>query len=349
VFDKRDVTRHPFHFAMMWHYQQRSDATKQLLIDQPEQYALVTLGETDLVCYIANPQQPKIVLTDDMLPWIVRYYHLTAQHAKGMDRLEWSLKRHFYHLRLRDEVRSQVSWCKICQKMKRYSTNFAQLPAREATSVPWEQVHVDLISPWNIKVKGHKKPVQFIALLMCIDPVLNLLEVGTVKDKMSEQVTKTFGHLWLSRYPWPRTYVHDRGPEFVAPEFQTMLEDTGIGSRPTSARNPQSNGIFEQVHRTIAAIIRIVVDSLLPIDAVKKANDIVQDALHKAMHAVCCASHNLLDNISPGALTFQRDMYLYIPLIANVLTLADLRQKQIDKRFMRANANCKTHDYQVGD
>jgi hypothetical protein len=66
----------------MQHYQQRSDATKQLLIDQPEQYALVTLGETNLICYIANPQQPKIVLTDDMLPQIVcYYYHLTAQDA----------------------------------------------------------------------------------------------------------------------------------------------------------------------------------------------------------------------------------------------------------------------------
>jgi hypothetical protein len=42
-------------------------------------------------------------------------------------------------------------------------------------------------------------------------------------------------------------------------------------------------------------------------------------------------------------------MYLDIPLIANILTLADLRQKQIDKRLMRANAKRKTHDYQVGD
>jgi hypothetical protein len=42
-------------------------------------------------------------------------------------------------------------------------------------------------------------------------------------------------------------------------------------------------------------------------------------------------------------------MYLNIPLIANVLTLANLRQKQIDKHLMRANAKCKTHDNQVGD
>jgi RNase H-like domain found in reverse transcriptase len=40
VFDECDVTRHPFHFATMQHYQPRSNATKQLLIDQPEQYTL---------------------------------------------------------------------------------------------------------------------------------------------------------------------------------------------------------------------------------------------------------------------------------------------------------------------
>jgi hypothetical protein len=42
-------------------------------------------------------------------------------------------------------------------------------------------------------------------------------------------------------------------------------------------------------------------------------------------------------------------MYLNIPLIANILTLANLRQKQIDKHLMRANAKRKTHDFQVGD
>jgi hypothetical protein len=115
------------------------------------------------------------------------------------------------------------------------------------------------------------------SLNLFTDAVLNLLEVGTVKDKTSKQVTKTFERLWLSRYPQQRTCVHDRGPEIVAHKFQTMLEDTGIGSRPTLAQNPQSNGIVKQVHRMIAAVIRIVIDSLSPIDTVEEANDIVQD------------------------------------------------------------------------
>jgi hypothetical protein len=82
---RRDTSS--FHIATLQYYQQRSNVTKQLLINQLEQYTLVTLGETDLICYIANPQQPKIVLTDDMLLWIVCYYHLTAQHAEGLGQI----------------------------------------------------------------------------------------------------------------------------------------------------------------------------------------------------------------------------------------------------------------------
>jgi hypothetical protein len=68
------------------------------------------------------------------------------------------------------------------------------------------------------------------------------------------------------------------------------------------------------------------------------------------MHAVHCASLNSLDNISPGPLTFRRDMYLNnLPIAKNVLTLASLRQKQIDKHLMWANAKRKTPNYQVGD
>jgi hypothetical protein len=201
VFDRCDVTCHPFHFVTLRHYQQRSNATKHLLIDQPEQYAQVTLGETDLICYIANPQQPKIVLTDDMLlatdcPLLSFNSSTCRRHGQiGMVAQMTLLSSPSLG---KSPLASQSS--KICQKMKHYSTNFTQLPAGEATSEPWEQVHMDLIGPWNIKVKGHKKPVQFIAPT-CIDPVLNLLEVGTVKDKTSEQVTKTFKRLWLSHYP----------------------------------------------------------------------------------------------------------------------------------------------------
>ena len=53
--------------------------------------------------------------------------------------------------------------------------------------------------------------------------------------------------------------------------------------------------------------------------------------------------------VSPGAVAFRRDMFLRIPLFADVKTLADLRQMQVDRRLMKVNAKRVQHDYAVGE
>lgn len=83
--------------------------------------------------------------------------------------------------------------------------------------------------------------------------------------------------------------------------------------------------------------------------SLKELEAIIDDALHTAMRAVRCASHSSLDNISPGALAFHRDMNLDIPLMADVLTLQQLRQKQIDQRLLRVNVQRRKHDFKVND
>jgi len=66
--------------------------------------------------------------------------------------------------------------------MKNSSTKFGELAPRDAESVsPWSEVHVDLVGPWNVKVKGAKIKLQ---ALTCIDPCLNLLEMDIVDDTL---------------------------------------------------------------------------------------------------------------------------------------------------------------------
>ena len=45
------------------------------------------------------------------------------------------------------------------------------------------------------------------------------------------------------------------------------------------------------------------------------------------MHVMHCVSHGSLLNLSPGAIAFQRDMFLDIPLISDVLTLQEACQE----------------------
>jgi hypothetical protein len=53
--------------------------------------------------------------------------------------------------------------------------------------------------------------------------------------------------------------------------------------------------------------------------------------------------------LSSGALAFGRDMYMDIPIIADILTLQKNRQGQVDRRLLRANAKRIPYDYEVND
>ena len=91
-----------------------------------------------------------------------------------------------------------------------------------------------------------------------------------------------------------------------------LLLNAGIASRPITSRNPQSNGIVEQVHKTVAQVLRSYC-TLKPPTTTEQAHQYMQSAISAAMHATRCASHSSLDNASPGALAFGRDMWFEHP------------------------------------
>jgi len=67
------------------------------------------------------------------------------------------------------------------------------------------------------------------------------------------------------------------------------------------------------------------------------------------MHACRCASNESLGHYSPGALVFNRDMLLNIPIIADIVTLQQHRQAKIDQRVLRANRKRRRHEFKVDD
>ena len=76
--------------------------------------------------------------------------------------------------------------CDLCNRMKHSRLNYGELPIQEISHVlPWQQVHVDMIGPWKIKVNKMKLDVK---ALTCIEPVLNLLEIYRCSDKKGNTV-----------------------------------------------------------------------------------------------------------------------------------------------------------------
>ena len=94
--------------------------------------------------------------------------------------------------------------------------------------------------------------------LTIMDTATNLLEIIRIDNKTSENITQQFANTWLSRYPWPVQVIHDNGGKFIGHEFQDMLRQFGITAKPTTVKNPQSNAIVEQLHKTMTDILRVM-------------------------------------------------------------------------------------------
>jgi hypothetical protein len=64
------------------------------------------------------------------------------------------------------------------------------------------------------------------------------------------------------------------------------------------------------------------------------------------MHAMHAGTHSTLGS-SPGSLVFNRDMFLYIPLIADWHAFTKQREHLVNKNLMRENRKRRRHDYAV--
>ena len=79
-----------------------------------------------------------------------------------------------------------------------------------------------------------------------------------------------------------------------------------------------------------------------------QAQNSVNTCFATASYAARTTIHSRL-RISPGALVFQRDMILNIPLITDLQLIHQRRQAIIDERLRRVNFRRRSYDYKVGN
>jgi hypothetical protein len=113
-------------------------------------------------------------------------------------------------------------------------------------------------------------------------------------------------------------------------------------------KNPTANAICERVHLTIGNVLRTMIHTSPPQDT-GQASDLIDQCLATAMHATRATAHKSLNNLSPGALVFQRDMYLDIPLIADIMAITNQREATVNSTLMKVNQHRLTYDYKVGE
>ncbi len=110
-----------------------------------------------------------------------------------------------------------IDWsAKDCKKYKLAGRGYGLLPEREVWNAPWEEIAIDLIGPWKVKVNGQQ--VEFNSLT-CIDIALILVGLICIDNKTAEHIRDKFTQSWLCQYPCPVQCLHDKEGGFMRQNF----------------------------------------------------------------------------------------------------------------------------------
>jgi hypothetical protein len=166
----------PVHYKLLAQHQSHQ---KDFFTKHTQDYHLKSFrggGTTHiLVC-----RNEKIVIPTTLQRRVVTWYHDILCHA-GETRTEQTLKQQYWWPNLRDSVHDVCSKCNVCQRTKRSTQKYGQLPAKEAEADPWEVLCIDLIATYTIK--GNNKQNLILWCVTIIDPATGWFEMRKIPNK----------------------------------------------------------------------------------------------------------------------------------------------------------------------
>ncbi|KAL7528847.1 hypothetical protein ACHAXR_002666 [Thalassiosira sp. AJA248-18] len=179
----------------------------QELLDRAQRLSQQYINKTltrgvDLICHIKSGDnaatQWKIELARDAIIPVLKWFHQVLGHP-GENRMRSAISSRYYHPNLRTYTSNFA--CETCQCHKLEGKGCGHLPERDVnTATPFNEVAVDLIGPWTIKLHG--RDYEFNALTS-IDQVSNVVELIRVDRKTLQHIRSKWEQSWLSRYPLP--------------------------------------------------------------------------------------------------------------------------------------------------
>ena len=122
----------------------------------------------------------------------------------------------------------------------------------DAIPVPlhkFSHMDVDLVGPWPQSAEGHTH------LLTAVDRTTRWTEAIPLQSRTAQVVADSFVANWVARFGMPATITTDLGTQFTSSMWQCMCKALGSKHVRTTAYHPQANGMVEQFHRQLKAVL----------------------------------------------------------------------------------------------
>src|ERR1700724_2672312 len=186
---------------------------------------------------------------------IIKLHHdLPAAGHPGQWKTLELVSRNYWWPGITAQVKSYVSACDKCQRMKSFPEKPAEkLKPNEAPTQPWKDITTDFIM-------GLPEAQGYDALFVtCCRHTKQAHIIPTTTTTSARGLAALFrDHVW-KLHGVPETALSDRGPQFAA-EFMRELNDIlGIRTKLSTAYHPQTDGQTERVNQEIEQYLRMFV------------------------------------------------------------------------------------------
>lgn len=226
----------------------KSKYAKFVIIGGLLYFAITTKDELRLCIPLGTTRQAVLELAHDS----------AAAGHRGSEKTYDLISRDYYWKRMMQTCRKYVAGCEVCQKTK--SSSLAPAGLLLPLTVPdarWQSITMDFLSGIRKSARG------FDRILVVIDrltkmahfiPTVKTLNSMSCMDLLLENVFRLHGV--------PKNIISDRDIILENDQWRGLMTSWGIKTRFSTTEHPQTDGQSERLNRTMADIIRPLLQQL---------------------------------------------------------------------------------------
>jgi ribosomal protein L36 len=223
---------------------------RELRVVQEMEKQLKKLWENDGVIYrngriyILNSQEIRDRILHD------HHYSPDVGHPRIHQMLEL-VKRTFWWLMIKTDVKHYVKGCKQCQKNKSIrKPEHVPLNPLPIPENPWQEISIDMIGPLP-------KSEDQDAIIVIVDRFSKMIHLIPTTTSLSSlglaEIHKK--EIWRI-HGIPRRIISDRGPQFASKFMKELCNALGIKRNLSTAYHPQTDSQTERINQEIETYLR---------------------------------------------------------------------------------------------
>jgi hypothetical protein len=188
----------------------------------------------------------------DIITQILKEFHTShiGGHA-GITRTLARIQAQFYWKNMREDIKTYVQQCVICQQAK--TLNSAPAGLLQPLPIPdqvWEDVAMDFIT-------GLPNSCGYTVIMVVIDRLTKYSHFMAQKtDYTSKSVAETFMNQVVKLHGIPKSIVSDRDKVFTSSFWQNLFKLQGTSLAMSTAYHPQTDGQSEALNKCLEMYLR---------------------------------------------------------------------------------------------